>query len=52
MKMVESSSTEIKLILGWRTLEMGRQMSAGGAGEWDGPLEEGGSVFNGERYRL
>lgn len=52
MKLVESSSTEIKLILGWGTLEMGRQMSAGGAGEWDGPLEEGGSVFSGERYRL
>ena len=52
MRMVESSSTEIKLILGWGTPEMGRQMSAGGAGECDGPLEEGGSVFSGEWYRL
>lgn len=35
MKMVESYSMEIKLMLGWGTLEMGRQMSAGGTGEWD-----------------
>lgn len=34
MRLVESSSTEIKLILGWGTPEMGRKMSAGGAGEW------------------
>lgn len=52
MRMVESSSMEIKLILEWGTLEMDKQMSAGGTGEWDGPLEEGGSVFSGERYRL
>lgn len=39
---------EIKLILD----DIIRQMSAGGTGEWDGPLEEGGSMFSGERYRL
>lgn len=50
MRIFESSSIEITFILGWGTLEMGMQMSAGGAGERD--AVRGGTVFSDERYRV